>query len=178
MIVRCTVAAACLAIAACVARPAPDTAALPFAAFGTMDNDVAAVNQAAWAFAAPTRTANNPVDAARAAAAIEYLAGALSSNPRWVMVSPLTKLEMLQARLDVREALGVAPAVPSQVMVNALLDFAAAWQSGDRRGARHALVAPGFTLPPDQTALALSNMPYIRSANLASGDAANQMLRD
>jgi hypothetical protein len=63
-------------------------------------------------------------------------------------------------------------------MVNALLDFAAAWQSGDRRGARHALVAPGFTLPPDQTALALSNMPYIRSANLASGDAANQMLRD
>jgi hypothetical protein len=47
MIVRCTVAAACLAIAACVARPAPDTAALPFAAFGTMDNDVAAVNQAA-----------------------------------------------------------------------------------------------------------------------------------
>jgi hypothetical protein len=80
MIVRCTVAAACLAIAACVARPAPDTAALPFAAFGTMDNDVAAVNQAAWAFAAPTRTANNPVDAARAAAAIDYLAGALSSN--------------------------------------------------------------------------------------------------
>jgi hypothetical protein len=84
----------------------------------------------------------------------------------------------LQARLDVREALGVAPAVPSQVVVDALLDFAAAWQSGDRRGARHALAVPGFTLPPDQTALVLSNMPYIRSANLASSDAANQMLRN
>ena len=65
MIIRLPVAVLCLVVAACVARPPPDTAALPFAAFGTMDNDVAAANQAAWAFAAPERTANNPVDAAR-----------------------------------------------------------------------------------------------------------------
>ena len=98
--------------------------ALPFAAFGTMDNDVAAANQAAWAFAAPERIANNPVDAARAAAAIDYLAGELASNPRWLMISPLTKQEMVQARFDVRQALGIVPTVPSQVVVNALLRFA------------------------------------------------------
>jgi hypothetical protein len=176
MIVRCTVVAVCLVMAACGARPAPDTAVLPFAAFGTMDNDVAAINQAAWAFASSARTANDPVDAARAAAALDYLAGALPSNPRWVMVSPLAKQEMLQARLDVREALGIASTVPSQVVVNALLGFAAAWQSGDRTGALHALAAPGFTLPPEQTALVLNNMPYVRSANVASSDAASQML--
>jgi len=62
---------ACLAFAACsAATPPPDTAQLPFAAFGTMDNDVAAANQASWAFASPDRTRNNPVDAARACAAI------------------------------------------------------------------------------------------------------------
>ena len=129
-----------------LARPPPDTAALPFAAFGTMDNDVAAANQAAWAFAAPERTANNPVDAARAAAAIDYLAGELASNPRWLMISPLTKQEMVQARIDVRQALGIVPNVPSQVVVNALLRFASEWQAGNQAGAIQALAAPGLHL--------------------------------
>ena len=39
-----------------------------------------------------------------------------------------------------------------------------------------ALAVPGFTLPPEQTLRVLSNLPYIRSANLAGIDAANQML--
>ena len=116
---------------------------LPFAAFGTMDNDVAAANQAAWAFAAPERIANNPVDAARAAAAIDYLAGELASNPRWLMISPLTKQEMVQARIDVRQVLGIVPNAPSQVVVNALLRFASEWQAGNQTGAMQALAAPG-----------------------------------
>jgi hypothetical protein len=48
---------------------------------------VAAANQAAWAFAAAERTANDPVDAARAVAGLDFLAGELSSNPRWLMIS-------------------------------------------------------------------------------------------
>src|SRR5215469_15057771 len=117
---------ACVTVAACAVQPPPDTATLPFGAFGTMDNDLAAANQAAWAFAAPRRIANNPVDAARAAAGVDYLAGELSSNPRWLSVSPLTKQEMLQGRIDVRQALQIAPGVLSQVVVTALLRFAAA----------------------------------------------------
>jgi hypothetical protein len=97
--IRLAIASLCSAVAACT--PLPDTATLPFAAFGTME--------AAWAFAAPARTANDPVDAARAAAGVDYLAGELSSNPRWLMVSPLTKQQMLQARLDVHSVLGIAP---------------------------------------------------------------------
>ena len=45
------------------------------------------------------------------------LAGELSSNPRWTMMSPLTKQEMLQARVDVRQVLGIAPNAPSQIVV-------------------------------------------------------------
>ena len=123
MQVRVAIAWCCVGLAACAVPPPPDTATLPFAAFGTLDNDVAAANQAAWAFAAPSRTANDPVDAARAAAGVDYLAGELSSNPRWVAVSPFTKQEMLQGRVDVRRALGIVPSAPSQVVVNALLVF-------------------------------------------------------
>ncbi len=166
----------CLVVAACSVRPPPDTASLPFAAFGTMDNDVAAANQAAWAFAAPERTANNPVDAARAVAAIDYLAGELASNPRWLMISPLTKQQLVQARIDVRLALGIAPNARSQVVVNALLQFASEWQAGNQAAAIQTLAAPGFTLGPEATLRALGRLPYIQSANIASIDAANQML--
>ena len=176
MTLRLAVVLPCLAITACVVQPPPDTASVPFAAFGTLDNDMAAANQAAWAFAAPVRTANNPVDAARAAAGVDYLAGELSSNPRWIGLSPLTKQEMLQARADVRQALGIAPDARSQVVTNALLQFAWLWQQGDQPAAMQALAAPGFTWPPPQTLAVLANMPLIRSANVASIDAASQML--
>jgi hypothetical protein len=168
---------ACLVVAGCTAAtPPPDTAQLPFAAFGTMDNDVAAANQASWAFASPERTRNNPVDAARACAAIDYLAGQLSSSPRWMSVSPLTRQEMLRARADVRRVLGIAPEARSQVVVNALLQFAAAWQARDQSAALQALSAPGFAFPPQQTVQVLSNLPYVQTANVGSIDAAREML--
>jgi hypothetical protein len=167
----------CLLLGSCaLATPKPDTARLPFAAFGTLDNDVAAANQASWAFAAPARTRNDPVDAARACAAIDYLAGELSSNPRWLSVSPLTKQQMLQARIDVRRVLGIDPGVPSQIVVNALMIFAAAWQAGDQPVALQALAAPGFTLPPPHLVQVLAELPYVQSANVASTETAQQML--
>jgi hypothetical protein len=39
-----------------------------------------------------------------------------------------------------------------------------------------ALASQVFTLPPQQTLLVLRNLPYVRSANIASADAAAQML--
>ncbi|HEX3399591.1 MAG TPA: hypothetical protein VHT74_04610 [Acetobacteraceae bacterium] len=166
-----------MALAGCAAiTPPPDTAQPLPGAFGQFDNDVPAANLASWAFASPARTRNDLVDAAKASAAIDFLAGELSSNPRWVTLSPLTKQQMLQARVDVRRVLGIAPNVPSQVVVTALLRFAAAWQAGDQATAMQALAAPGFTLPPQQTLQVLSGLPAIQSANVASIDAANQML--
>lgn len=174
---RIVVIALCALLAACTAAtPPPDTAQLPFAAFGTMDNDVGAANVASAAFASPARTANDPVDGARACAAIDYLAGELSSNPRWLDLSPFTKQEMLQARVDVRAALGVAPGAPSQMVVGALLQFASAWQAGNQQAALPFLGPPAFLHGPQQTLQILANLPYIATANRASIDAANQML--
>jgi len=162
-------------LAGCAITPPPDTAQLPFAAFGTLDNDTAAAAVAASAFAAPARTANDPVDGARACAAIDFLAGELSSNPRWIGLSPFTKQQMLQARIDVRQVLAIRPDAPSQIVVDALMQFATAWQYGDQATAMRMLAAPVFTLSPQQTLKILANLPMIRSANLASLDATTQM---
>jgi hypothetical protein len=176
MMIRLGVVLACLAIAGCAVQPPPDTASVPPGAFGFLDNTLAAANQASYAFAVPARTLNDPVDSARAAAAVDYLAGELSSNPRWVTLSPLTKLKMLQARADVRRVLGISPNALSQAVVNTLLQFAWLWAVADRGVAMQALTTPVFTLPPEQTLQVLNNMPYIQSANIATLDAANQML--
>lgn len=177
MSVRLIAILACLVSAACSAiTPPPDTAQPPPGAFGQFDNDVAAANIASWALASRARTRDDPVDAARACAAVDFLAGELSSNPRWTTLSPLTKQEMLQARVDVRRVLGIAPNAPSQIVVTALLRFAAAWQAGDQPAAMQALAVPGFTLSPPQTVQILTNLPYIQTANVATLDTANQML--
>ena len=169
MIIRMAVAILCLVVGACSVRPPPDTAVLPFAAFGTMDNDVAAANQAAWAFAAPERIANNPVDAARAAAAIDYLAGELASNPRWMMISPLTKQKMVPARFDVRQ---VTRDRAERAIAGGGEHAAAVcreWQAGNQAGAIQALAVPGFTLPPEPTLRALRPCPIsIRPTSRAS----------
>ena len=87
----------------------------------------------------------------------------------------LTKQQMLLARVDVRRALGIAPDAPSQLVVEALLQFAWQWQ-GNPPGGMQVLTSPVSTLPPQQTLLILSNLPYVQSANIASSEAATQML--
>jgi hypothetical protein len=174
--IRFGVILGCLLLAACAAAtPPPDTARLPQGTFGLADNDVGAANLASSAFASARRIRDNPVDAARAAAAVDYLAGQLSSSPRWLSISPLIKQQMLQARTDVRKVLGIAPDASSQAVVNALLQFADAWQAGTQSSAIQALEAPVFTMPPTQTRQLLSNMPSMSSVNTATMNAASAM---
>lgn len=164
-------------VAACGAvTPPPDTAQLPPGAFGQPNTDVAAANLAAWAFASPDRTRNDPVSAARACAALDYMAGQYSSSPQYITKSPITKDELRQARVALRKVLGIEPSTPSQIVVTALLQFAAAWQARDRVAALRALEAPGFLLPQQQTLQILTNLPFIPTANVASLHLENQIL--
>ncbi len=131
------------------------------------DLDVWAINMAQWAFADPGRTAGRPAEAARAAAAVDYLADALNA-PRWAAMSPLTKLEMVQARVTLRQTLGIAPAAPAQQVVQSLLDCAAALIAGDSLGAEATLRTPYFTFGPERTLTILNAMPYLRDVNVAT----------
>jgi hypothetical protein len=166
----------CLSVAGCtVAAPGQNPAQLPAGVYGVyQDNDIGAINQSSWAFGSPQRTVNDPVDAIKAVIAVDYLSDELTISPRWVTISPLTKQEMLQARVDVRRVLGIVPDAPSQVVVNALLSAAWNLQAGNQADVLHALDTPAFSMPPARTLQTLADLPYIQSANIATSDAAAQ----
>jgi hypothetical protein len=172
MTLLCLVATCCAAVA-----PHPQPAELPPGVYGIyQDNDLGAINQSSWAFAAPSRTLGSPVDAAKAVLAVDYLAEELAANPRWLQVSPITKQQMLEARAETRLAVGIAPDAPSQLVANALLQTILGLQAGDRAAVMQALASPIFTLPPEETLQVLTNLPYIRSANIATSEAAIEAL--
>lgn len=167
--------AAALVLAACAIPPAPPRVQLPPDTYGIgVDNDVGAIDFAQWAFADPARTRGNPVNGARAAAAVEYLAVELSADPRWVGMSPITKLQMQQASAELRQTLGIEPDAPTQLVLNGLIGAAGALQAGNNAAALAVLVPPVFTLGPEATLARLTDLPFQRQANIATQHAALQ----
>jgi hypothetical protein len=164
------------ALAGCATLPAtPQTPYLPPSVFGVyQDNDTGAINLAAWAFASPANTRGNPVEAARAIVALEYLPGELSQNPRWVGMDSLVKRRLAIARDTVRRVLGIRPDAPPQFVVNAMLGLMTDLQTGNQPAVMQVLQSGVFTLPPEQTMQVLSNLPYVQEANLATSRVADQ----
>ncbi|HEX3350996.1 MAG TPA: hypothetical protein VHS58_23120 [Acetobacteraceae bacterium] len=155
---------------ACAPDPIPDHAFLQSAApFGSnQDPQTAAIVVGAWTLASPARSANNPLAGARAIAAVDYMAGDLYANPRWEFISPTIKQQMLQARGEVRSAVGIAPNAPSQEVVDSLLSVAAAQAVANAPAVYASLQSPVFTRPPEQTYAALTNLPPLPIANVAT----------
>jgi hypothetical protein len=167
-----------LCLVACATLPATArTPFLPAGVYGTyQDNDVGAINQSAWAFASPGNTRGNPIDAARAVIALEYLPGELTENPRWIKISSSVALHLGRARDQLRQILGIRPDAPSQMVVNTLLALNLALQMGDEPAAMHALASSVFTQPPPRTLQILSDLPYVKEANLATSQLENESL--
>lgn len=150
----------------------PDTAMLPAGAFHTNgDQDVAALDTAAIGFAHAIR--GNPAKAAYSIAALDYLGGELNRNPRWIDMDPLTRQEMLDWREKMRAEVGISQAASSQAVVETLLALARAYGSGDAASAQRLLAEPIFTLPPDQVAARLSDIPYSAALNRVTMTADN-----
>jgi hypothetical protein len=165
-----------LCLAGCATLPGTErTPFLPAGVYGVyQDNDTGAINQAAWAFASPANTRNNPVDAAKAVVALEYLSGELRENPRWVGIDSSVDVHIGRARDQLRQILGIRPDAPPQVVVNTLLALSQDLQSGNQAAAMQVLASPLFTRPPARTLQVLANLPYVQEANLATTRAANE----
>ena len=161
-------AAVGLGITGCAPSPPVSTAIMP-PQTGLAD-PINAVQYAAWAFAWPSRTENDPLSAAKAVAALDFAAGDINANQRWVGLSPIVWDEMLVARTDVRRVLGIPADAPSQAVVNVMTLTMLALEAGDRTQALAALSSPIFTLGPERTLIVLTNLPYIRMANVATSD--------
>jgi hypothetical protein len=179
MVVRSCALVACLSIAACAAIQRTDTSQLPPYFYGTLiDNDIGAINEASWALGSPARTRGDPVEALRAAVAVEYLAGELNTAPRWAAMSPIAKIQMLQARAEFRKALGIRPDALSQAVVNA--EVSAMWnlERGNVPAAQQALSGPIFTQPAQQTMQVLNDLPTLPAARAATAEAEQQEFRN
>ena len=173
-------AAVCLLSSACANLPikVPDTARLQPGELGAgINQDTNAVYLAQWAFADPGRTRDRPIDAARAAASMDYIAGQLYTSPRWSNIPALTKEQLLQGRQEVRQALGVAPGAPSQAVVDRLAATADALQHQDQTAALRQLGPPVFTSAPQDVLARLTNLPYLQMANVSTMHAAQELFR-
>ena len=165
---------AAVSLAGCGAVTLPDTAIMPLTAAGTPAlSDQGAIQTASYALGAPSRTAGQPGEAARALASVDYLAGDLYTSFHWTGMPATIKLQMLQGREEVRQVLAVAPGTTSQVVVDHLIRAADAFDSHDEAAALAALPAAVFTLGPQRTAAILANLPYLPEANIASQAANN-----
>ena len=138
--------AALLLVGGCaeVTRPAPPPPPADLVG-GAPDPGRAAIDAAAAAFAdRGMGLANRPAAAAQAMAQLEYATEAFASEPRWAAMPEGIRREMLLARTEVRDAIGLDPAAPSRTVVAALLAAARSLRAGDRPRAAAALRPPLF----------------------------------
>jgi hypothetical protein len=162
--IRRTVLIGVLAVAAC-GPTAPPPAIPASAAPGerVIDPIVRAGQNAGVFFRRPQP--NQPAAAARAIADIEFLAGAVPVDPRWQTSN--ASVQLVQARNQGRQALGIPASAPAQGVIDGLTRAADALDANDRAAAAAALPASIFTAGPEQTIRRLAAPPRIRSASAA-----------
>ena len=151
-----------LALAGCAAFPPEDTATMPLNPDGgpRLSQD-AAISLSSWALSNPSVTAGNPARAARALAAEDWLAGQTMLYGNFGSYAPGGELSWQQLRQQARTAIGVAPNASSQEMVDRLFAVDADLKAGRVDEAKQQLAAPIFTLGPDKTLAALTNLPKL-----------------
>ena len=129
----------------------------------------AAVLQAGAAFSNQPALQGNPAAAARAIAEMEFLAVQLPGNPTVPGNTSLLQPQMFIARAEWRGALGIAPEVPPQAVIDPLFAAVRALEAGNRAAASAALV-PGVFAPGGEGTLArLAALPPLpRTAHAAA----------
>jgi len=131
-------------------------------------------------FAGTAALAGQPARAALAAVQMEVIADAFRSDPRWQHEVTLPGWHATGvARAALREAIGIAPDAPTDLVVMALRDAAAALDAGRVTRAEAALTGPAFLLPGDQVLARLARLPPLpRVAEGAAAAAAEIRRRD
>ncbi len=154
-------------VAACASETLPDTATMPYGALNTNgDIDIRSLNVAAYDFAYPIK--DDPAEAAEAIAAVDYMGGKLNTSPRWVIMPSLYRAQMLQARIILRQFVGISPTAPSQAVVDTMLALAQAYRAQDQSEVQRLLSAPIFSVPTAEVVARLDDVPLIPEVNNAT----------
>lgn len=124
------------------APPPPPPAGLVPA---TADPLRAALDAAAEAFAdRGAGLAGRPAAAAQAVAQLEYLAATLPTDLRYARLAESVGRDLILARDEARNAVGVLAGAPAPAVIRGLLAAASALRAGDAAGAARAMPAPLF----------------------------------
>ncbi len=160
----------CLVLGITACGPLPPTASLPpDAVQGSGDPTRTTILRSAFVFNAPAELAGRPDEAARALAGMEYLAAEIPVGPRWYEFQPQVTFELQRARVEWRQALGIAPAAPPQPVVDSL--FAVARGAGVE-----ALPATLYT-EPAVTYARLGALPPLPRTALAAAETQQELNR-
>jgi hypothetical protein len=161
---RRTVILGALTVAACGPTAPPPT--IPVSAAPgerVIDPIVRAGNNATAFFRRPQP--NQPAAAARAIADIEFLAGTVPTDARWQTSG--AAVQLVQARNQGRQALGIPSSAPAQGVIDGLTRAADALDANDQAAAAQALPRSIFTAGPQQTIRRLAQPPRIPTASAA-----------
>ncbi|MDN3567266.1 hypothetical protein QWZ14_23045 [Paeniroseomonas aquatica] len=171
-----------LALAGCAelrqAPPAGPPVDLVQAGQGRGDQGRDAITAAAAAFADRGRgLAGQPEAAARAVAQLEFATEELRRNPRFAPIPDGVRREMLLARTEARDALGIAEAAPSEQVVGALLAAARALPAGMAAAAARARPAPLFRPGGERSVARLAEIGPLPQASIATALLGRQLER-
>jgi hypothetical protein len=162
-------------------RPAPAPPPADLVA-GAPDPARASIAAAASAFAdGGAGLLNRPDAAAQAAAQLEYATEAFATDPRWSAMPESIRREMLLARSELRDAIGLEEAAPSRAAVGALLGAARALRAGDRRRAAASLRPPLFRPGGEGSIARLADpgpLPQVANATALAQIAASRLAGD
>lgn len=153
-----------LAVAACAPEPPPPT--LPPELGGSQAlitrDPTMVVGQSIVSFFRRPQP-NQPAEAARAIAELEWLAETLPRSPRWQTASATGLTELQQARRQARTALGVAPGASSQAVIDGLAGAAQAIETNDQAALSRALPRTVFPIGPQAVVQRLAGPPSVPS---------------
>ncbi|MBW8268915.1 hypothetical protein [Caldovatus aquaticus] len=121
--------------------------------------------------------AGRPREAALAAARLEYLAAAVSGDPRFAPMPPAAGLALRNARAELRAALGTREDAEPRAVVAALLAAARALGAGDAAAAARALPPSLFRPGGAETLRRLGELGPLPAAMLATQQVAREMAR-
>lgn len=125
-----------------------------------------------------SRWAGRPVEAAEAAAELEFLANEFATNPRYAAeANPAVPQQLDVGRREMREFLGISPAAAPELVIAALRRASGALRTGSRAGAEAALSGPAFTYGPAATLGRLASMPRLPRVSEAAGGVAAEIDR-
>ena len=164
--IRRTVLLGVLAVAACGPVEPPPTIPVSDAPGQRVIDPIVRAGQNAGTFFRRPQS-NQPAAAARAIADIEFLAGAVPVDPQWMTSSSMAQTQLIQARNQARQALGIPRTAPAQGVIDGLTAAADALDANNRAAAAQALPRGIFTAGPEQTIRRLAAPPRVPSAGAA-----------